>query len=73
MKNRRQKRVIQPIDPSGSPEVTARNIQTPERELPGHPILVAILVTGLLIAVLGVTLSNIEITTASVGSWNLFG
>ncbi|MDZ8118104.1 hypothetical protein [Pontiella agarivorans] len=73
MKNRRRKYTVQPISSKGESKVITRPVQTPERNLPGHPIAVAIVIAGLLVVVLGVTLSNIEVTTASTASWNLFG
>lgn len=73
MKNRRQKRAVNHAAFAEEPKVTARRIQTPERDLPGHPITIAVAAAVALAAVLAVALSRIQVTTVSIGNWNLFG
>lgn len=73
MKNRRNKRNVEFAASENETKVTARRIHTPERDLPGHPIAVAIALAGLTAVILGVTLAKIEVASASFGSWTLFG
>lgn len=72
MKKRRYKRTADYSAAAEEPKVTARRIQMPERDLPGHPISIAVAVAVALAAILAITLSSVQVTAVSIGSWTLF-
>lgn len=54
-------------------KVQARRIERSEHKLPGHPLVIALALAGIVIWLMGVILSNIRIIDQTAGSWGLFG
>lgn len=51
----------------------AQKIESPDRQLAGHPALIAVGIAALLALALGLLLSNIQVADISASSWTLFG